>query len=272
MSLFPEGYRMKYFFFISALAVFTVSNSVMADTTIHFKNTDDSMPDALHIKDGVAMLKDPKGRGRMVFDTNKEQLLMINDQRKEYIVINEAYLEQMGSMMQQQMDIMLAALPPEQQKMMKEQMNQAMGGDKPVEYNVKKTGKSAKVNGIECEQHTILENAQAVAEACIADASHSGMNKADFATLQKMATLSEKFTQKAAKSAGPLARGLPKGSSFGAIQGLPVEIKQLQNGNVTTVTSVENTQLDPQLFSAAGAKQTDPLQQLQQMRQQPSAR
>ncbi|HID83076.1 MAG TPA: DUF4412 domain-containing protein [Chromatiales bacterium] len=237
-----------------------LTSGVSADTLIQFENTDKSMPKELSIKNGIAMLKDPQGRGRMVFDTVKEQMLMINDQRKEYIVINEAFIEKMAEAYQQQMDIMMKSLPPEQQKEIQQKIDQASNNKKAPNFSVKNTGKKRKINGIQCEINTVSDEANKIIETCLASAKDSGMDEKDYATYRKMSSLSGKLSRKSAKLTGPFAQRMQGNDIFSKLDGLPVEFKQLTNGQTSTITAIKNIKLDEKQFSTAGLKQADPFQ------------
>ena len=237
-----------------------LASGVSADTLIQFENSDKSMPEELRIKNGIAMLKDPQGRGRMVFDTIKEQMLMINDQRKEYIVINEAFIEKMAKAYQQQMDIMMKSLPPEQQKALQQKIDQASNHKNAPQISVKKTGKKREINGIKCEVTSVSDKTNKIIETCLASSKDSGIDEKDFATYRKMSSLSGKLSRKSAKLAGPFAQRMQGNDIFSKLDGIPVEFKQLTNGQTSTITAIKNIKLDEKQFSTAGLKQADPFQ------------
>lgn len=242
-------------------AIFLViSSGVSADTLIQFENSDASMPKELSIKNGLVMLKDPKGRGRMVIDTIKEQMLMIDDQRKEYIIINEAFIEKMAKAYQLQMDMMLKSLPPEQKKAIQEKINQANNKKKASQISIKKTGEKRKINGIKCEVNSVLDNTEIIIETCLASAKDSGMDDKDYATYKKMSSVSEKLSRKSEILTGSLAQGIQGNDIFTMLDGVPVEFKQLTDGQTSKITAIKNIKLDEKQFSAAGLTQADPFQ------------
>jgi len=249
---------MKVQFFTAILLI--VSTSVSADTLIQFENSDKSMPEELSIKNGVVMLKDPQGRGRMIFDTAREQMLMVNDQRKEYIVIDEAFIEKMAKAYQQQMDLMMNSLSPEQAKAMQQQIDQAKKAQSAPQISVKKTGEKRKVNGIKCEVNSVSDNTQVIIKTCLASAKDAGMNAKDYSTFRKMSTLSEKLSKKSEQLAGPMGQAMQSSNVYSKLEGVPVEFKQLTNGQTSTVTAIKNIKLDEKQFSTAGLKQSDPFQ------------
>lgn len=244
-------------------AIFLViSSSVSADTLIQFENSDASMPKELSIKDGVAMLKDPQGRGRMVFDTVKEQMLIINDQRKEYVVINEAYVGKMAKAYQQQIDIMMESLPPEQKKALQQKIDQSNNNKNAPQITVKKTGETRIINGIKCEINSVSDKTRKIIETCMASARDADMNDKDYATYRKMSSLSEKLSRKSAQLGGPMAQEMQSNDIFNKLDGVPIEFKQLTNGQTSTITAIKNIKLDEKQFSTAGLKQANPFQQL----------
>lgn len=237
-----------------------ISSGVSADTLIQFENSDASMPKELSIKNGLVMLKDPKGRGRMVIDTIKEQMLMIDDQRQEYIVINEAFIEEMAKAYQQQMDMMMKSLPPEQQKALQQKIDQTSNNKNTPQISIKKTGEKRKINGIKCEVNNVSDKAKKIIETCLASANDSGMDNKDYATYRKMSHISEKLSRKSKKLSGSLAQGMQSNDIFSKLDGVPVEFKQLTHGQTSTITAIKNIKLDDKQFSTAGLKQANPFQ------------
>ena len=107
-----------------------VALSAHADTTVVF-NTD-SQNSAMKIADGKIMMEVAGGSedARMLFDSNQDGFIVINDSDKSYMKFDAQTLEKLAGLqnqMMQQMEAQLAQVPPAQREQMKQMMKNMAG-------------------------------------------------------------------------------------------------------------------------------------------------
>ncbi len=234
-------------------------------TVIKFNSNTPGAPNQLSILNGSVLIPSAEN-GRIIMDTHKNVMMMVNDPQKKYMEMNDKTIEK-SSMLMEQMQVQMAAqlksLPEAQRKAIEQRMglNQA----KPVapKVEVKMTGNKRKVNGIECEEQQVLTNGQATMAACVATPKAAGINDADYNTLKKMFQFSKSMAKKSGGMGAGLAANVPD------LDGIPMEVKDLKNGNTLTISSIESADLDNKNFVPDPSYQRfDPLQQMQQQMQQ----
>ena len=243
-----------------------------ADTVIKFTSSQPGMLDQMAIKDGKVLINAPQSQGRMVMDTTAQKMVMYNDKEKKFIEMDEPYMEQTAKLMEQMRQQMMAQLqnmPAEQRAQIEKQMGLSNPAAKPPEVTIKPTGQKKSVNGIECQMNDIITNGAKTMEACMATPQAAKMSADDYATLKQMQAFSKKMMQKSSAMGGAAA-GMQ--DMFPSLDGLPMELKDLQNNFTMTISAVESTTLNASDFGAgSGYQKFDPLQQMQQMQQRPPA-
>ena len=242
----------------------TTIASADTGTVIKFNSSTPGAPSQLSILNGSVLIPSADN-GRIIMDTNKNVMLMVNDPQKKYMEMDSKTIEQSSAIMEQmqeQMAAQLKSLPEAQRKAIEERMglNQAKPAVPKVE--VKITGNKRKVSGIECEEQQVLTDGQASMSACVATPKAAGINDADYNTMKKMFKFSKSMAQKSGGIGGGLAANVPD------LNGIPMEVKELQSGNTLTITSIESANLDSKNFAPDPSYQRfDPLQQMQQQMQ-----
>ncbi|MGV6852990.1 MAG: DUF4412 domain-containing protein [bacterium] len=176
---------------ILLLLATSFSTTCIADTLIKFK--DSSQPQsAMYIKNGRLSMSSDKNN-QVIFDSTKQQFMMIDHKKKSYMVFTQADLEKLGDVVNSamaQLDAQLAQMPPAQREQMKRMMQSQMGAmmpkkDKPM---IVHTGKHKKVAGYDCEVVTVELGRVSKGESCVADANDLGIPADDmraFAGLQE---------------------------------------------------------------------------------------
>ncbi|MGF1548093.1 MAG: DUF4412 domain-containing protein [Thiotrichales bacterium] len=253
----------------SCVVLACLAAPVNADTVIKFTSSQPGMLDQMAIKDGKVLINAPQSQGRMVMDTTAQKMVMFNDKEQKYIEMDEKYMEQTAKVMdqmRQQMMAQLQSMPAEQRAQIEKQMGLANPEAKPPEVTIKPTGQKKTVSGIECQVSDVYTDGAKTMEACMATPQAAKMNADDYATLKRMQEFSKKMMQKSSAMGG--APGAMK-DMFPSLDGLPMELKDLQNNFTMTISSVETAALDAKNFAAgSGYQKFDPLQQMQQMQQQ----
>lgn len=131
------------------------------------------------------------GNQEVIFDSGKESFTIIDHNKKEAIIITKAEMETLKQQLKMMMDMMeqqLKNLPPEQQEMVKKNMNGYMpsDGDKlNYEYRLIKSG--VVVQQWKSSQYEGLINGEKKGELFIAEYGELGYSKSDFVALEKMA-------------------------------------------------------------------------------------
>ena len=245
-----------------------------ADTVIYFRTNAPGSPESMAIKGNKVLISAPEKNGRFIMDTASEKVVMINDQEKKYFEINSKTIEQTASIMDTMRQTMLAQLqnlPPEQRKMLESRLGLTAETTPPVpKVEIKTTQTQIKVNGIPCTLTDIYTDGAKTAEACVATTKAAGISESDYQTMQKMFRLSKKLAEKSARMTGPAPGRFAK-SLTPELDGFPMQVRDLRNGNHVIVSKIETKKLNDKDFRPGMAYQKfNPLQEMQKMMHPPS--
>ncbi len=249
-----------------AVTVACLAQQVSADTVVTFKKQNGAAPEKITIHAGMVQMPSPETGMRLVMDTNRQKMLMINDKEKQYMEMDSATIEKTSKLMSQMRQAMMAQmknLPEAQRKMLEKRMG--IGATLPAapKFTVKSTGKHIKISGIPCEVKEILRDGKPSMEACVASVADTGIDKADYATMKKMFDMSRMFARQSAKMAGSAAGGV---ASMPNLDGVPLEVKDMEHGRTVTVATIDSKVklADKDFQIGPGYKKIDPFQQMQQ--------
>jgi hypothetical protein len=247
-------------------ALSTTTAIADSGTVISLSSSTPGAPGKISILNGSVLIPSPKGDGRIIMDTNKNIMTMINDPQKRYMEMNNKTIEKSSGIMeqmQQQMLTQLESLPEEQRKAIEQRMG--LNQNKPAEpkVEVKPTGNKRKISGIECEEHNVLTDGQKTLTACVATPKASGITDADYKTMKKMFHFSKEMAKKSGGIGGGLAANVPD------LNGVPMEVNELQSGSILTITSIKSAELDSKSFMPdASYTRFDPIEEMQKQMQQ----
>lgn len=188
-----------------------------------------------------------------------DQFLVLDHEKKSYIVMDQAMLDQVGSEIDkamQQMEAQLASLPPEQramaEQMMKGQLQGMMGGAAP-----KPAPRVAKVGGGDwqgrpCTRYEVFEAQKKTQDICSAPLSGIDGGEEMMQAFMAMAAFIEEMAR---SMPGPFAAGFDQnpGKVMEAIGGFPVVTVDYSRGkpeSESVVESIVEKDLDPGLFAA----------------------
>ena len=164
-----------------------VALSAHADTTVVF-NTD-SQNSAMKIADGKIMMEVAGGSedARMLFDSNQDGFIVINDSDKSYMKFDAQTLEKLAGLqnqMMQQMEAQLAQVPPAQREQMKQMMKNMAGPmfNEPARRSTE-YGDSDTVAGYKCRIKEIYADDELKARQCVVALSALEIPSDDQATL-----------------------------------------------------------------------------------------
>lgn len=228
--------------------------------------------------DNLKMLN-PAETTTIVYKAKDEAIYMVDDARKEYVVMNEEMMKQMGDQMEgmskqmeemaKQMQEALAQVPEEQremaEKMMKDKMPAAAMASTPEStIEVVKTGEKENIAGKPCERYDITKNGTKTTEIWVTPWNRADMGEKDFAIFKEMAAFMKEMM-----SASPfMAQGAENEFFAGVdeIDGFPVMTREFRDGKATEETvlkSVEKKKLDTAVFALPeGYKKVDPFAEM----------
>ncbi len=179
---------------LMSLTAVLASTTAIADTTIKYDNHGAGSESAtVFIQDGKIRAEGTSGENVfMLFDTRDNEMVIVNDDDRSYMVLDREEIEKIVGMqkkMMAQLEQQLAALPESQRAQMRKMMSGMTGGmtnteAKPRRYE--RTGESKTIGGFECEMLMIYSGDKKVSEQCVADPSDLDINAADFATMESM--------------------------------------------------------------------------------------
>ena len=187
-----------------------------------------------------------------------DRFLYIDHDRKSYVVMDEAMLDQVSVQMNEamkQMEAELARLPPEQRAMVEQMMQGQMPGmgaeqaAPPPAPRVERMG-SSEWKSYDCEKFAVFEGGEKTQEICAA-----GLGEVDGAdelieTFQDMAAYMTKMTESMPM---PSDEPMNPGKLMEEIGGFPVHTIDYENGVVVGETSLESVteqDIDEGMFAA----------------------
>jgi Domain of unknown function (DUF4412) len=186
----------------------------------------------------------------VIFDGDRQVMLLINPERKSYSEITKADVDRFASQMQD----MMAKVPPEMRAKVEAMMKgrgMSAAAPVPTEYRKAGTDKTAKWT---CDKYDGYQNGQKTSEICTVDPSVLGLSAADFAVTQQFI----EFFEKLMPQAGGQLFGLGQMQSQG-FSGFPVKSSSTFGGRTTTseVTDVSRKTFEESVFAAPAGFQKE---------------
>lgn len=240
----------------------------LADTTLQY--TSSTHPDhatIIQVRDGDVLMGDK--RSKMLFKDGKQELVIIDHRSKSFMVFDEETakrLEQQMGAMQQQMSAAMAQMEKEMENMSEEQkaqIRQMMGNQmpsggarKPLTTTVKQQGKET-VAGVTCSQMQVLVNGKPTGDVCVATAGVLSVETKDYEAMVKATDTISKIMERMSGNIDNDAVSM----NLRAMRGIPVRMRDLADGDVSTLESRSSADLDPAIFQVpAGYHKQDMLQ------------
>ena len=232
---------------------------VLADTTLTYSN--ENLPGGqtiIQVKDGNVLMGDQ--RANMLFKEGNNELVVIDHESKSYMVMDEetarkleqqmgAVQEQMNAMMQQmqqQMKNMSAEERAQLEKMLGSRM--PMGAaQKPVETTVQHQGEDT-VAGVTCTKMMVLVNDKPSGDVCVATAGVLGIDTNDYNSIVNATDAVRNFVERVSGRNDNDAVTM----NLRAMKGIPIRMRDLVDGDISTLESRSSAELDPQLFTIPG--------------------
>lgn len=224
----------------------------LADTTLDYNSSRSPEIDmSIQIKDGDVLMG---GKGsKALYKAGSKEIVVIDYGHKTFMVIDEAAAQKMNeqvSAMQEQMKAMMAQMQKQMANMTAEQraaleqtMKQRMPGvaSAPAKTTVDRMGQSS-VSGIACEKIVIRSDNEPAHEACVASADSLGISAKDYQSMLAATDAMQEIMRKMSAGLGAMPI---KVRDF---DGVPVQMKNLKNGDISSLTGRSSSSIDPGNF------------------------
>jgi hypothetical protein len=208
-----------------------------------------------------AEIADPASGAKqtIIFDGTRQVIDIVNMDRKTYVEVTKAQLDQLGAQMHDmmgQMQAAMASMPPAQRAQMEAMMRGRGVGplmSSGVKTEYRKSG-TDHVGQWTCDTYEGSQNGQKVSEVCTVDPATIGLGAAEVATVQQLAAF---FNKLIPEGAGMMDIGRPEAQGF---SGLPIRTSTTLRGKTVTneITGVSRQALDDSLFQVpAGFQKQD---------------
>ena len=256
--------NMKYgIVLLVSLLLIVTSAPVWSDTEMKVVTNQSGAPDSLYVSSGK-VYTEAEGH-KIIIDPYQQTITMINVENKEYMLLDDAFIDEISGMMSMMEDIvsqlppgMLDQLPPEQ----REQILAQLGGGKDTKQNesatkpvIKNTGNSRKVNGIGCDDYTITAADGKIIKACVASQGASKMNKEDYETLIQVGKFGMAFAEKISRAMPNITEEIDISVMTGFdLPGVPMEV--ISDEIETSISSISEKSIDISSYDLSGYKQS----------------
>ena len=237
----------------------------LADTTLDYdssKNPDAEM--SIHIKDGDVLMGGKSSKA--LYKAGSREIVVIDHTRQTFMVIDDAAAQKMNEQvtaMQDQMKAMMAQMQkqmanmtPEQRAMIEQTMKQQMPAmaAKPASTTVEPKGNDS-VGGIACRIIVVKTDNQPAHEACVASSKALGVSNADYQSMLAAMDAMQEIMRKLSGGIGTFPVNVRD------LDGIPVRMKNLGDGETSSLTGRSSATLDPDLFAIPSGYTQRPLMQ-----------
>lgn len=259
---------------LALLAALSLPAAAAGGAVLEFETTDagdgtGASTTRVSAQDGSSRIETVAGSqdaAGMIFDGERGAMLVLDHERREYSVLDEATLQQMatqvGSAMQQMREA-LEDMPPEQRAMAERMMKQQMPEASAEESILEETGETDSINGFDCRWYEVTESGRKTTELCVASWSEIDGGEEAAEPMRRMAAFFQEMARQFSEAAGMdvMARQENLFAHLEEIDGYPVLVRDLRaDGGVrseTCLTSAETADVDPALFEPpAGYRET----------------
>ena len=245
---------------VCLFSVALLAPAVQADATLTMEDVGGKMDAVIEVKGHMMRMSTPGQSDYMLYNAQRDTAIHVSSSDGQYMEFNRATLEKMADSMTQMQKTMapkmammreqLKNLPPEQRAMIEQRMGGmanfgAMESKPPVKVSMVKRG-SDKIAGFKCQRYDVLNDQQQVADVCVATDAAAGMSKAEFATVGSAMKFMRDMAERAQKLS--INMGGPR-MSMGDVDGVPVAVKDLQNGREFKLAKVSDDALDDARFT-----------------------
>lgn len=229
-----------------------LSTAAQADTLLRFVDSEGEHSEIL-VKGPYARMDivngGSGGAGFMLFNAGDRSLYIVDQTDRSYMAFNEQVIDaQMQAMEQMITDLraQVQQLPAEQRAEMEAQLGLGVETG-PVEVETRATGREQEIAGLRCEEKEIIVGGRVQNVACVASPSELGLSLRDFDTLNALMGRLFDLSRRALDAGGPMAQAV--GSSvMPALDGVPLEVRDLRDGVITRLAGISTDTLSPEFF------------------------
>lgn len=237
-----------------------VASPLPAD--VHFKYSVEGSGETVQdimIRQGVLRM-DQHDDHWTLFDTDKREMIVVDDSKKEYMVIDEELMEQLGDLdklMDRLLDDALSEMPESQRAQMRGMMKGMMGGVMQQiqasipEQSVEQTGETREIAGHSCEVMKMFLDGKLTMESCGADPEAMNIPSDDLNSIRMM----QEYITGVVEQVDALLGTNMAASTDLALGKIPVETRHYDDGeekSVSTLQSVSTDALDADFFVVPG--------------------
>jgi hypothetical protein len=263
-------------YIIYGIAVALAMLAVMpthADTTLGIQGSD-GLNTSIQIRNGKGRISSVGRKDYLLYDSGTKIITYVEPDYQQYTQVTAAELEatiQAAASVKEAVTPyvagMLAGLSEEQRNIVEQRMGVMPGAPaagepvKPVDIRIVDQGKQT-IAGLQCQASSLLKNGHAVAEVCMATSASGKLSTRDFATLETLVKLSRSM----ANNANGMLGGMGEQAELLAVEldGIPVNVRDIEHGKYYHVTAVSNAVLSDVLFNDYGKFQKRGMQHLLQ--------
>lgn len=231
--------------------------SAHADTTMGIQGSD-GLNTTIQIRNGKGRIGSNGREDYLLYDSDTSVLTYVEPGYQQYTQMTAAELEavvqtakSVKETVAPYMEDMLAGLPEEQRNMLEQRMGAILGAPAvgkppaPVDIRIVDHGKQS-VAGLQCQASKLLKGGKTVAEVCMATAASGKLSPPDFATLEKLVKLSRIMAEHYNGMQG--GTGMQADFLAAGLEGVPVSVKDIENGKYYHVTTVMDAAVPDSLF------------------------
>jgi hypothetical protein len=230
---------------------------VFADASLNVQGSD-GLHSTIQIRNGKGRMSSAGLSEYLLYDTGTGTITYVEPQQRRYTQVTERELaaniqtaQNIRRTVEPYMQDILAGLSDEQRRMIERRMGSMLGapaaGNKPDAASIKTVDRGVyTIAGLRCHSRGILKNGRPAGEVCMATAPGGKLSKLDFATLEKMVEFSRNMASTAKGMLGDVAGQLEWLATD--IDGVPVAVRDLEQGKRYQVTAVSNVTLADELF------------------------
>jgi hypothetical protein len=246
---------------MAAASIILAATPLHADTTLKVQGSD-GLQSTIQIRNGKGRMSSAGLGEYLLYDSGTGTITYVEPQRQQYTQLTAADLDglvQTAAGIKQSvtpyMANMLAGLPPEQRAMIERRLGgipDAPAAGKPAKtVNIRTVDRGRhSFAGLHCEARGILKNDRPAAEVCMATAASGQLSSRDFATLEELVSLSRSMAGSAGSLLGSLAEQVELMAT--ELDGVPIAVRDIENGRHYQVTAVSNAVLSDALFNDYG--------------------
>lgn len=233
----------------------------LADVHMQYEVSGDSQAVSdIMIANGKLRINQHDSENWTLFDSVRSEMVIVDAGKREYLVLDQATIEQLTNvtaMVEQKMEEALEDVPPAQREqmrsMMEGMMSNAMEQAKAniPEQTVKRTGQSRTVAGYDCTVVEILLDGVKSMETCGADPRTVDLPRVDLQTMRAMQTFAQDI---AARTESILGEGLINLGDL-SLDDFPIETVHFEDGSErarSTLAGIDDDSLDAELFEIPG--------------------